>query len=239
MYKLFPGRFFSASGWGLSSGIIFSACVVGQWGVAGWQRAIGPQHTRSLAHQVAPNHATRTPSTHSSGVRGGARDGAHTRAGIKKASEGHPLGIHQRMACKEPTRRCHFAATQRSPQMSTHSPACRADSTIQVLFVLMHWKKGTLVLVCEGEERVARYDTLAKTHTRHELTLIEADASVKRTLAFERNVVDHVVSSFCFHTTKSGCTVCAPAHGGQCCQTHLLWMPWGKDRRSLCALEAD
>lgn len=195
-------------------------------------------HTRSLAHQVAPNHATRTPSTHSSGVRGGARDGAHTRAGIKKASEGHPLGIHQRMACKEPTRRCHFAATQRSPQMSTHSPACRADSTIQVLFVLMHWKKGTLVLVCEGEERVARYDTLAKTHTRHELTLIEADASVKRTLAFERNV-DHVVSSFCFHTTKSGCTVCAPAHGGQCCQTHLLWMPWGKDRRSLCALEAD
>ena len=96
--------------------------------------------------------------------------------------------------------------------MSTHSPACRADSTIQVLFVLMHWKKGTLVLVCEGKERVARYDTLEKTHRIHELTLFEADASVKRTLAFERNV-DHVVSSFCFHTTKSGCTVCAPAWG--------------------------
>ena len=121
------------------------------------------------------------------------------------------------MACKEPTRRCHFAATQRSPQMSTHSPACRADSTIQVLFVLMHWKKGTLVLVCEGEERVARYDTLAKTHTRHELTLIEADASVNRTLAFQRNV-DHVETlTMWSHPSAS----IRPKVGAQCVHLHM------------------
>ena len=140
----------------------------GNGGLAGWQRAIRPQLAHApLRTRWPPTMQHAHPQLTAQGSGGGARDGAHTRAGIKKASEGHPLGIHPQMACKEPTRRCHFAATQRSPQMSTHSPACRADSTIQVLFVLMHWKKGTLVLVCEGEERVARFDTLAKTHTRH------------------------------------------------------------------------